>query len=249
MADEPATRADETFCSAIPNMGTTASASRDVYHHMTPAEYHHMTPAEPLTRQPAAPNDPKAAARTRLERARAAMIATGQWDASQLMGRRFPIGCVALEITQRCNLDCSACYLSENSETVKDLPLEEIFRRIAMIRDWYGPGTAVQVTGGDPTMRNHSDLVAIVRRIRDSGLLPSLFTNGIKATRGLLASLAEAGLSDVAFHVDMSQGRPGYRDERHLNELRGTYIDRARGLPIPVFFNTAVLADNLPPLP
>ncbi len=54
------------------------------------------------------------------------------------------IGCVALEITQRCNLDCTACYLSEHSERVKDVPLEEIFRRIDMIFKHSGPGTGVR---------------------------------------------------------------------------------------------------------
>lgn len=29
------------------------------------------------------------------------------------------MGWVTLEITQRCNLDCTLCYLSENSEAVK----------------------------------------------------------------------------------------------------------------------------------
>jgi hypothetical protein len=38
----------------------------------------------------------------------------GFGNAYQQMGRRWPIGCVALEITQRCNLDCTLCYLSEN---------------------------------------------------------------------------------------------------------------------------------------
>src|SRR6266568_97954 len=68
-----------------------------------------------------------------LAESRQRMIATGQWSPAQFMGRRWPIGCVALEITQRCNLDCTACYLSERSEQVKDLPLEEVFRRIDMI--------------------------------------------------------------------------------------------------------------------
>src|SRR5450755_3310612 len=52
---------------------------------------------------------------------------------NQALGRRNAIGCVALEITQRCNLDCTLCYLSENSERVKDLPLAEVFRRIDRI--------------------------------------------------------------------------------------------------------------------
>jgi hypothetical protein len=49
---------------------------------------------------------------TPLNRARQAMLATGQWDSAQFIGRRLPVGCVALEITQRCNLDCSACYFA-----------------------------------------------------------------------------------------------------------------------------------------
>jgi uncharacterized radical SAM superfamily Fe-S cluster-containing enzyme len=173
------------------------------------------------------------------------MIATGQWDPAQSMGRRWAVGCVALEITQRCNLDCSACYLSEHSEAVKDLPLDEIFRRIDMIRDAYGPNVDVQVTGGDPTLRKRDELAAIVRRIHQLGMRPALFTNGIRATRDLLATLVEAGLVDVAFHVDLTQGRRGYRTERDLNEVRRVYIERARGLPLSVFFNTTVFDGNI----
>jgi hypothetical protein len=158
--------------------------------------------------------------------ARQRMIATGQWSASQFMGRRWPIGCVALEITQRCNLDCTACYLSEHSEAVKDVPIEEVFRRIDMIFDYYGLHTDVQVTGGDPTLRRRDELVAIVRRIHEKGMRPTLFTNGIRAKRDLLQELAVAGLVDVAFHVDMTQQRSGYGDEIALNALRQEYIDR-----------------------
>lgn len=60
--------------------------------------------------------------RRRSPRRVGSMLATGQWTASQFMGRRWPIGCVALEITQRCNLDCTACYLSEHSERSRIFP-------------------------------------------------------------------------------------------------------------------------------
>lgn len=53
----------------------------------------------------------------------------GQPDA----GRRWPVACVSLEITQRCNLDCRLCYLSDSSESVHDFPLQEIFWRIDLI--------------------------------------------------------------------------------------------------------------------
>jgi uncharacterized radical SAM superfamily Fe-S cluster-containing enzyme len=168
---------------------------------------------------------------------------------NQVLGRRNAIGCVALEITQRCNLDCTLCYLSENSERVKDIPLAEVYRRIDGILDQFGAPTSVQITGGDPTLRERSELVAIVRRVRERGLLPTLMTNGIKATRDLLAELAAAGLNDVAFHVDLTQERKGYATEADLNAVRAEYIERARGLPIAVIFNTTVCRENLEEIP
>ena len=184
-----------------------------------------------------------------LAHARASMQRAGQWHPGQQMGRRWAVGCVALEITQRCNLDCSLCYLSESSEALKDLPLEEVFRRIDMIATHYGPNTDVQVTGGDPTLRRRDELVAIVRRVRERGMRPALFTNGILATRELLAELAHAGLVDVAFHVDMTQERKGYASEAELNAVRREYIERARGLPLAVIFNTTVFDGNFHQVP
>ena len=138
------------------------------------------------------------------ESIQARMKKVNYWGKSQLAGRRWGIGCVSLEITQLCNLDCNLCYLSDASEAVKDVPIEEIFRRIEMIRQHYGPNTDVQVSGGDPTLRERTELVAIVKKITDSGMRASLFTNGIKATRDLLTELSSVGLSDVAFHVDLT---------------------------------------------
>jgi organic radical activating enzyme len=185
-----------------------------------------------------AAGDPIAVARSRMER-------LGLWRAGQHMGRRWATGCVALEVTQRCNLDCTLCYLSESSQALKDVPIEELFRRLGIIRERFGPGTDVQITGGEPTLRPAGELAAIVRRALALGLRPALFTNGILATRALLASLCEAGLEEVAFHVDRTQLRKGYRTEEDLNALRAEYIARARGLPLALYFNTTVFDDNL----
>ncbi len=206
----------------------------------------YMTPREVYLAKPAPPPSDHHNA---LCEARRRVIAAGQWTGNQLMGRRWPIGCVALEITQRCNLDCTACYLSEHSEAVKDVPLEELFRRIDLILEHYGPNTNVQVTGGDPTLRKREELVAIVRRLSHRGLRPALLTNGIRVKRDLLVELAEAGLVDVAFHVDLTQGRKGYESEAALNAIRQEYIERARGLPLSVMFNTTVFDDNFEQIP
>jgi hypothetical protein len=205
-----------------------------------------LTPGQIRAWQPYALPDDRL---TPLQRARQRMEQSGQWAPWQALGLRYPIGCVALEVTQRCNLDCSLCYLSESSEALKDIPLQEVFRRIDLIHAHYGDNTDIQVTGGDPTLRKREELVRIVRYIRARRMRSSLFTNGIKATRDLLAELVDAGLTDVAFHVDMTQQRKGYADEVALNAIRQEYIERARGLPLSVFFNTTVYAANVHEVP
>ena len=180
---------------------------------------------------------------------REALQKHGLWTAHQAGARRWAIGCVSLEVTQRCNLDCSLCYLSEHSESIADYPLAELLRRIDLIAVQYGPNTDIQISGGDPTLRPLPDLVAIVQYIRHLGMRCSLFTNGILATRSMLSVLAQAGLSDVAFHVDLTQERTGYASESDLNALRLEYLERARGLGLSVMFNTTIFHDNLRDVP
>src|SRR5262249_60099981 len=109
---------------------------------------------------------------------------------NQVLGRRSTIGCVALEITQRCNLDCTLCYLSESSESVHDAPLDVIFRRVDRIVELYGPGVGVQVTGGDPTLRKRGEVGGIAPRILERRLGAFFFPHGSLGTRGLLAGVS-----------------------------------------------------------
>jgi len=168
---------------------------------------------------------------------------------NQVLGRRSTIGCVALEITQRCNLDCTLCYLSEYSESVPDPPMEELRRKLDFIKDRFGVHTNVQITGGDPTLRPRAELVEIVRYAARIGLYPALFTNGIRASRDLLRELADVGLVDVAFHVDLTQERKGYATEIALNDVRSKYLERAHGLGLAVIFNTTVFQGNVGEIP
>lgn len=136
----------------------------------------------PITRASASEPSPASQA-DRLASIAARMQRTGQWGPGQLAGRRWAMGCVSLEITQRCNLDCTFCYLSESAEAVRDVPLQELFRRIDDIALQYGPDTDVQISGGDPTLRDKHTLSEIVRHVRARGMRASLFTNGILLTR------------------------------------------------------------------
>ncbi|MEP3347548.1 MAG: radical SAM protein [Litoreibacter sp.] len=177
------------------------------------------------------------------------LAAAGQYDDLQTAGRFYPMACVSLEITQRCNLDCSLCYLSDRAELAHDIPLPILFTRIAMIAQHYGPGTPVQISGGDPTLRSVEDLEAICTEIRRLGLRSCLMTNGIRATRTMLTRLARAGLNDVAFHVDLTEERKGYPTEASLNSVRRDYINRAKGLGLRILFNTTVFDGNIDELP
>jgi 7,8-dihydro-6-hydroxymethylpterin dimethyltransferase len=168
---------------------------------------------------------------------------------NQFLGRRSTIGCVALEITQRCNLDCTLCYLSEFSESIPDIPIEQLKRRLDGIKEVYGVHTNVQITGGDPTLRDRKELVEIVRYAASIGLFPALFTNGIRASRDMLKELADVGLVDVAFHVDLTQERKGFLSEVELNAVREKYVERAHGLGITIIFNTTVHDKNVAEVP
>ncbi|MEL6577159.1 MAG: radical SAM protein [Pseudomonadota bacterium] len=180
---------------------------------------------------------------------RTALERHGQFGAGQLAGRLFPVACVALEVTQRCNLDCTLCYLSDLAETIPDVPLETLLARVDEIHARFGPHTNVQVTGGDPTLRPVGDLEVIVARIRALGMRSALFTNGIKADRSMLERLAAAGLNDVSFHVDTTQNRRGYDDEAALNHIRALYLERVAGLGLRVNFNTTLHAGNMKDVP
>ncbi|MEM7255376.1 MAG: hypothetical protein AAF493_28585, partial [Pseudomonadota bacterium] len=67
-----------------------------------------MSRVEIATSQPEPlPVDSERGFEPALARARTVMQRLGLNDPSQQMGTRWPIGCVAVEITQRCNLDCT----------------------------------------------------------------------------------------------------------------------------------------------
>ena len=175
---------------------------------------------------------------------RLALQRWGQNGPGQTAGRFYPIACVALEITQRCNLDCTLCYLSHMAEMAHDVPLAVLYARIDMIESHYGPGTSIQITGGEPTLRSADDLEKICRYVSSRGMRTCLMTNGIRATRELLWRLRKAGLDDVAFHVDLTQERQGFSTETALNSVRLKYIQRAKNLGLRILFNTTVFDGN-----
>lgn len=121
---------------------------------------------------------------------------------------------VLLEITRRCNLSCAVCFAGSHPQAAPDPGLMEV-------RDWYrtawslAPGSNIQLSGGEPTVRD--DLPEIVAAGREAGFgFLQLNTNGIRlaADGGYVKALKDAGLSSVFLQFD------GTDDAVHV-ELRG----------------------------
>lgn len=110
--------------------------------------------------------------------------------------------CVLLELTNRCNLHCPVCFASAGEQTAQDLSLEEISAQYDMLRQHGGPFN-IQLSGGEPTMRD--DLDAVIALGRQKGFtFFQLNTNGIRIAKeeGYAAHLAQIGVSCVFLQFD-----------------------------------------------
>ena len=98
--------------------------------------------------------------------------------------------------TRYCNLSCAYC--NEYDKVSQPVPLDEMFRRIDALGRL---GTAmVGISGGEPL--THPDLDAIIRRIRKTGAIAGMITNGFLLSPERILSLNEAGLDHTQISID-----------------------------------------------
>jgi uncharacterized radical SAM superfamily Fe-S cluster-containing enzyme len=110
--------------------------------------------------------------------------------------------CVLLEVTSRCDLACPVCYAGAGPEG-SDMRLDEIDAALDMLIARTGGRVHVQLSGGEPTVRD--DLPEIVARVRARGIdFVQLNSNGVRLARepGYTRRLAEAGLDCVFLQFD-----------------------------------------------
>jgi uncharacterized radical SAM superfamily Fe-S cluster-containing enzyme len=108
---------------------------------------------------------------------------------------------VIIEVTQRCDLACPVCYAGTPS-TIPDpskAAMGELFSRAAQA----GPGSNIQLSGGEPTLRD--DLPDLVGMGRRSGFdFIQVNTNGwrLGRDRDYVKALKAAGLASVFLQFD-----------------------------------------------
>lgn len=150
--------------------------------------------------------------------------------------------CVLLELTSRCNLHCPVCFASAGSEGT-DLPISEIIRQYDWLMEHGGPFN-IQLSGGEPTMRN--DLAEIIRLGKERGFsFFQLNTNGIRIAEeeGYAEQLKEMGVSCVYLQFD------GLRDETYqilrgkdLFEIKDRAVARCISASLPVVLVPVIAA-------
>ena len=183
---------------------------------------------------------------------------------TQFMGRQY-VGCGAtIGAMPKCDFHCTGCYL--NADANKAQPAHRFRNQAAASTysaPWLGPCGNVQLTDGEISLRDESELIEIIAYARRIGLVPMLMSHGETFRRrpGLLERLMEkGGLTEVCIHIDTTQRgrRDAYRaaqTEADLDGLRTEFaqlIRRARtrtGRRLEVASTVTVTQHNLNGVP
>ena len=121
---------------------------------------------------------------------------------------------VIIDVTQRCDLVCPVCFAESTHDGPDDPDLAALGRRFESVFQT-SPGCNIQLSGGEPTLRD--DLPEIVALGRKTGLgFIQLNTNGIRLAGDdpFVEQLAAAGLDSIFLQFD------GTRDTVY-RKLRG----------------------------
>ncbi len=109
---------------------------------------------------------------------------------------------LAVNLTQRCNLACSHCYLDAQTLTQGDADelgtgeVKSLLDEVAV----HHAGAMIVLTGGEPLFRH--DLELIIRHGSKAGLAMVVGTNGMLLTERRVQSLKQAGLMGAGISVD-----------------------------------------------
>ena len=126
--------------------------------------------------------------------------------------------CLAqIDLTNRCNMCCPICFANAGvTGRVFEPDFNEVVRQLRVLRDLRPtPCTAVQFTGGEPTL--HPDFLKIIATARDMGFSHiQIATNGLRLTDANFARrAADAGLHTLYLQFD-GVGEEAYRYTRNF---------------------------------
>jgi len=137
-----------------------------------------------------------------------------------------------LVVTRYCNLECAYCF--EYDKVSKPVPLADLLGRVDALARL---GTQiVTLTGGEPL--SHPDHDAVVRRIRDHGMMATTITNGFLLTAARIAGMNAAGLQELQISIDGV--KPDAISKKTLKSLAGKLRLLARHADFHVNINSVL---------
>ena len=157
---------------------------------------------------------------------------------------------VAWNLTRRCNLRCSHCYISAGpSETAEGELDTAACRRVIDQLLAVNPAPMLILSGGEPLLRD--DLTEIAAYASHRGATVVVGTNGTLLTDDRIAALKDAGVTGVAVSVDSL--RPQYHDNfrRKSDALADTKaaVERLRAHRLDFIVQTTATKGNQAEVP
>jgi pyruvate-formate lyase-activating enzyme len=153
---------------------------------------------------------------------------------------------VVIEVNQKCNISCMACYKDKLDYTK---PLEQIKSEIDLAASQRNL-RVVTLAGGEPLL--HPRLPEVIAHIASKGIEAQMLSNGYALTDELLQTYKAAGLGMIYLHVDSLQRRPDAKkgmSEAGLNPLRRKLCERVTRNGIHAAISLTLYQDNLDQLP
>jgi len=132
---------------------------------------------------------------------------------------------VSWNLTQRCNLFCTHCYISgfSNADISQDLTTAECFSAMDGMAK-VNPGIFLILTGGEPLVRK--DIFDIAAYGADKGFTCVLGTNGVLLGKKEARQMRQSGLQGASISLDSVDS------ERHdkFRKLEGSWKNAIRGM-------------------
>jgi MoaA/NifB/PqqE/SkfB family radical SAM enzyme len=157
---------------------------------------------------------------------------------------------VAWNLTKRCNLRCSHCYISAGPfETAESELSTAECRRVIDELLAVNPSPMLILSGGEPLVRD--DLAEIASYASARGATVVVGTNGTTLTEPRVAMLAGAGVSGVAVSVDSldADTHDHFRGGAHALERTKEALGRLREHRIDFVVQTTATPQNAAEIP
>jgi radical SAM protein with 4Fe4S-binding SPASM domain len=157
---------------------------------------------------------------------------------------------VAWNLTKRCNLRCTHCYISAGPWETGEAELDGAeCRRVVDELLAVNPAPMLILSGGEPLVRE--DLPDLVAYAAGRGATVVVGTNGTTLTEARVAMLKDAGVSGVAVSVDSLEGarHDGFRGGAHALARTVSGLERLRAHRLDFVVQTTATPENVEEIP